>query len=94
MTNVCIFTFQRFLYTFPCGFEQVSPATLLEATEPWLGGAQASQELLYIATDESNLAWFDPLKSRHPHLRFLRDFQEETAGLPSDLLGMVEQVRV
>lgn len=70
----------------------MSPEALLHATEAWLGGPCAAQELLYVATDETNLAWFEPLKQRHPQLRFLKDFGAETAGLPVELLGMVEQV--
>ena len=67
----------------------MSPAALLEATAPWLNAK--NDAVLYVATDEQDLAWFAPLRARHT-LRFLQDFTDETQGLPSELLGMVEQV--
>ena len=71
---------------------QLSPQKLLDATAGWLGGGEATEaELLYVATDEPRLDWFQPLEGRH-RLRFLKDFPGEVAGLPNDLLGMVEQV--
>ena len=71
---------------------QLSPQKLLDATAGWLGGGEATgAELLYVATDEPRLDWFQPLEGRH-RLRFLKDFPGEVAGLPNDLLGMVEQV--
>ena len=63
----------------------------MNATSSWL----RKGELLYIATDEEDLSWFDPLREKF-RVRFLRDFQDETVRLPAsdraNLLGMIEQV--
>mmetsp|Transcript_53802 Transcript_53802/g.100338 ORF Transcript_53802/g.100338 Transcript_53802/m.100338 type:complete len:353 (-) Transcript_53802:123-1181(-) len=67
---------------------QISPSQLLDATKEWLN---VTGELLYVATDEPLLSWFDPLLARH-QTRFLHDFKRELEGLPPNLYGMVEQV--
>ncbi len=65
---------------------------MVNATSPWLN---RTNELLYIATDEPDLTWFDPFKEKFK-VRFLRDFEGEVGLLPQEergsLLGMVEQI--
>jgi len=52
-----------------------------------------TKEILYIATDEQNRAFFDPIAAHHD-LRFLSDYIERAglAKLDSSFLGMVETV--
>jgi hypothetical protein len=48
---------------------------------------------IYIATDERNRSFFDPLLE-HYDLVFLDDFQDELHGLNSNLIGHIEQLVV
>ena len=51
-------------------------------------------EVIYIATDETDLSMFDPFKDR-ARVRFLSDYYERAgvSELNPNLLGMMEQVR-
>mmetsp|Transcript_26528 Transcript_26528/g.56440 ORF Transcript_26528/g.56440 Transcript_26528/m.56440 type:complete len:432 (-) Transcript_26528:538-1833(-) len=68
---------------------RISAEEWYENTRPWL----KEGELLYIATDETNRTWFEPLM-KHYRVSFLDDYSE-LAGL-SDLdpnyVGMIDQV--
>ena len=48
-------------------------------------------KLVYIATDEKNKTFFDPLRE-HYQLVFLDDFMELLSGVDSHYYGMIEQV--
>ena len=52
-------------------------------------------EVIYIATDETDLSMFDPFKDR-ARVRFLSDYYERAgvSELDPNLLGMMEQVRL
>jgi hypothetical protein len=48
---------------------------------------------VYIASDERNRSFFDPLRA-HYDLVFLDDFQDELVGVNTNLLGHIEQLVV
>lgn len=50
-------------------------------------------ELLYIATDETNRTWFEPLTKNY-RVRFLDDFSElaDLSNLDPNYVGMIDQV--
>lgn len=50
-------------------------------------------ELIYVATDERNMSFFEPLQ-RHYKLKFLEDYMDECGlrSLPSNLLGMIDTI--
>ena len=66
---------------------------IIPAEEWWNNTAKLWQpkEILYIATDERNKAFFDPIR-KHRDLRFLSDYFEKAGldKLDKHLLGMVE----
>lgn len=45
---------------------------------------------VYIATDETNMTFFDPLRKHH-HVYFLNDFMDEVGNININFMGMVEQ---
>ncbi len=51
-------------------------------------------ELLFIATDERNRSFFDPLKARFPKLRFLDDYKDlaDLSSINPNYLGMIDQI--
>lgn len=53
---------------------KISSELLLENVGSFIPRGQ----LIYIATDERNKTFFDPLRKRFPRLRFLDDYFEET----------------
>ena len=64
----------------------------------WLLACPLDQ-MLYIATDELDATFFDPVLRRHPHTFIWRDFFEEKGGnvlkgmtIPDKYVGMIEQV--
>lgn len=70
---------------------RISAEEWFENTKPWLEPDE--QHLLYIATDETNRTWFEPLM-KHYQVRFLDDFSE-LAGLSKldpNFVGMIDQV--
>ncbi|KAL7564097.1 hypothetical protein ACA910_012375 [Epithemia clementina (nom. ined.)] len=48
-------------------------------------------KVVYIATDEKNMTFFEPLR-RHYHLLFFKDFQHLLTGVDSHYYGMIEQL--
>jgi GDP-fucose protein O-fucosyltransferase len=68
-------------------------ATRIDAEEIY---KQTSRQLkegttLYVATDEHNQTFFDPLRA-HYDLVFLNDFQKELGDLNTNYYGMVDQL--
>jgi len=49
------------------------------------------QRTLFIATDERNTSYFDPLRE-HYHVLFLRDFQHLLQDVGAQYLGMIDQL--
>ena len=51
-------------------------------------------ELLFIATDEQDKAFFDPFRKRFPRLRFLGDYLDKAdlRSLNPNYLGMIDQI--
>jgi len=47
---------------------------------------------IYIATDERNKTFFDPLKG-HYDVKFMDDFKDLLEGINSNYYGMIDQVR-
>jgi hypothetical protein len=56
--------------------------------DTWLDG-----EIIYIATDERNKTFFDPIKDRHP-IRFLDDYWEMAGlgNLDPNYMGMIDTI--
>jgi len=52
-----------------------------------------SNELLYIATDEQNKSWFDPITQHRP-VRFLDDYWDlaNLSGVDPNLMGMIDAI--
>ena len=50
-------------------------------------------ELLYIATDERNRTWFDPIKKHHP-IKFLNDYWDiaKLGDIDDTFLGMIDTI--
>lgn len=46
---------------------------------------------IFIATDERDKSFFDPLK-KHYHIRFLDDFKDELKDVNSNYFGMIDQL--
>ena len=53
----------------------------------------APGELVYVATDERNQSFFEPLR-KHYQLKFLDDYMDECGlrSLPSNMLGMIDTI--
>jgi GDP-fucose protein O-fucosyltransferase len=51
----------------------------------------ADQRVVYIATDERDKTWFEPLR-KHYRLVFLEDFSHLIRGVDPNYLGMIEQL--
>jgi GDP-fucose protein O-fucosyltransferase len=47
--------------------------------------------IVYIATDEQNITFFEPL-AQHYTLFFLKDFKSELAGVNTNFYGMIDQL--
>lgn len=66
------------------------------SAEEWYNNTKEiwkQNETLYIATDERNKTWFDPIAKHHP-LRFLDDYWDiaKLGDLDSMFLGMVDTI--
>jgi GDP-fucose protein O-fucosyltransferase len=46
---------------------------------------------VYIATDEQDMAFFEPL-AKHYNLLFLKDFKSELVGVNTNFYGMIDQL--
>lgn len=51
----------------------------------------AENSTVYIATDEKNRSYFDPLRE-HYHILFLDDFREELGNMNTNMYGMIDQL--
>jgi hypothetical protein len=67
--------------------------TRVEATEIYDMAKRrlAENETVYIATDERNIGFFQPLKG-HYNVFFLSDFASELAGVNTNYYGMIDQL--
>jgi GDP-fucose protein O-fucosyltransferase len=46
---------------------------------------------VYIASDEQNFTFFEPL-AKHYNILFLKDFKSELAGVNTNFYGMIDQL--
>jgi GDP-fucose protein O-fucosyltransferase len=46
---------------------------------------------VYIATDERNITFFEPL-AKHYNLLFMKDFKKELVGVNTNFYGMIDQL--
>lgn len=71
---------------------QYTRETRIEAAEIYENSKQflVENSTVYIATDERNMTFFDPLR-KHYKLYFLGDFKEELGIINNNFLGMVDQ---